>query len=249
MAFCYLFLSSSNTIDLSRHIMLASRLALRAAARRSVATPIAIRALSTPVEPKQKANSIIDALPGNSILSKTGILATTAAASVYAVSSELYVVNDETLLLFTFLGFVGLIAKVIAPMYGEFAKDRTAFVTKLLNDARSGHVSAVKERIDQVSNLKDVVPTTKALFELSKETAALEAESFELKQKVGVASEAKSVLDSWVRFEAQVRQLEQEQLSATVISKVQSDLKDPKFQDKILSQAVADIEKLFAKEK
>lgn len=229
--------------------MLASRLALRAAARRSVATPIAIRALSTPVEPKQKANSIIDALPGNSILSKTGILATTAAASVYAVSSELYVVNDETLLLFTFLGFVGLIAKVIAPMYGEFAKDRTAFVTKLLNDARSGHVSAVKERIDQVSNLKDVVPTTKALFELSKETAALEAESFELKQKVGVASEAKSVLDSWVRFEAQVRQLEQEQLSATVISKVQSDLKDPKFQDKILSQAVADIEKLFAKEK
>lgn len=229
--------------------MLASRLALRAAARRSIATPIAIRSLSTPVEPKQKANSIIDALPGNSILSKTGILATSAAAAVYAVSSELYVVNDETILLFTFLGFVGLIAKVMAPMYGEFAKDRTAFVTKLLNEARAGHVASVKERIDQVSNLKDVVPTTKALFELSKETAALEAEAFELKQKVGVASEAKSVLDSWVRFEAQVRQLEQEQLSASVIAKVQSDLKDPKFQDKILSQAVSDVEKLFAKEK
>lgn len=229
--------------------MLASRLALRAAARRSIATPIAIRSLSTPVEPKQKANSIIDALPGNSILSKTGILATSAAAAVYAVSSELYVVNDETILLVTFLGFVGLIAKVMAPMYGEFAKDRTAFVTKLLNEARAGHVASVKERIDQVSNLKDVVPTTKALFELSKETAALEAEAFELKQKVGVASEAKSVLDSWVRFEAQVRQLEQEQLSASVIAKVQSDLKDPKFQDKILSQAVSDVEKLFAKEK
>lgn len=229
--------------------MLASRIALRAAARRSVATPVAIRCLSTPVEPKEKANSIIDALPGNSILSKTGILATTAAASVYAVSSELYVVNDETILLFTFLGFVGLVAKVMAPMYGEFAKDRTAHVTKLLNDARVGHVSAVKDRIDQVSNLKDVVPTTKALFELSKETAALEAESFELKQKVGVAAEAKSVLDSWVRFEAQVRQLEQEQLSSSVIAKVQKDLKDPKFQEKILSQAVTDVEKLFAKEK
>lgn len=228
--------------------MLASRLAIRAV-KPSITKSIGVRFLSTPVEPKEKANSIIDALPGNSIISKTGILATTAAASVYAISSELYVVNDETILLATFLGFVGLVAKVVAPMYGEFAKDRTAHVTKLLNDARLGHVSAVKDRIDQVSNLKDVVSTTKTLFEISKETAALEAESFELKQKVGVTSEAKSVLDSWVRYEAQVRQMEQEQLSSSVIAKVQSELKDSKFQDKILAQAVTDVEKLFAKEK
>jgi F-type H+-transporting ATPase subunit b len=111
------------------------------------------------------------------------------------------------------------------------------------------HVSAVKDRIDQVSNLKDVVPTTKALFEISKETAALEAESFELKQKVNVATESKSVLDSWNRYEAQVRQLEQEQLSSSVISKVQAALADSKLQDKVLAQAVSDVEKLFAKEK
>ncbi|KGK34696.1 hypothetical protein JL09_g6147 [Pichia kudriavzevii] len=76
---------------------------------------------------------------------------------------------------------------------------------------------------------------------MSKETAALEAESFELKQRVNVAAEAKSVLESWARYEAQVRQLEQQQLSSTVISKVQSELKDPKFQEKILAQAVADV--------
>lgn len=221
----------------------------RVAAKASRVNYTAVRAFSSPVEPKEKAASIIDALPGNSILSKTGILATSAAASIYAVSSELYVVNDETILLATFIGFVGLIAKVVAPMYGEFAKDRTAHVTKLLNDARLGHVSAVKDRIDQVSNLKDVVSTTKALFEISKETAALEAEAFELKQKVNVATEAKSVLDSWARYEAQVRQLEQKQLSSTVIAKVQAELKDPKFQDKVLAQAVTDVEKLFAKEK
>lgn len=228
-----------------------SRLAIRTTPRIAprIASAGSIRSLSTPVEPKEKANSIIEALPGNSILSKTGILATSAAASVYAISSELYVVNDETILLATFIGFVGLIAKVVAPLYGEFAKDRTAHVTKLLNEARLGHVNAVKDRIDQVSSLKDVVSTTKALFEMSKETSALEAEAFELKQKVNVASEAKSVLDSWVRYEAQVRQMEQQQLSSSVIAKVQADLKDAKFQDKILAQAVSDVEKLFAKEK
>ncbi|GMF82207.1 unnamed protein product [[Candida] boidinii] len=89
----------------------------------------------------------------------------------------------------------------------------------------------------------------KALFEISKETAAVEAEAFELKQNVQVASEAKSVLDSWVRYEAQVRQLEQQQLSSTVIAKVKSEITNPKFQDKILAQSVEDVEKLFAKEK
>lgn len=219
---------------------------VRQSSRVALAAP---RFMSSQVDPKQKASSLIDALPGSSILSKTGILATSAAAAVYAISQEIYVVNDETILLATFLGFVGLIAKVIAPMYGEFAKERTAFVTKLLNDARAGHVNAVKERIDQVGALKDVVATTKALFEMSKETAALEAESFSLKQKVNVATEAKSVLDSWVRYEAQVRQQEQKQLSSTVIANVQKQIKDPKFQDKVLAQAIADVEKLFAKEK
>lgn len=142
---------------------------------------------------------------------------------------------------------MGLVGKVIAPMYGEFARDRTAHVTKLLNEARLGHVNAVKDRIDQVSTLKDVVSTTKALFEMSKETAALEAESFQLKQKVLVATEAKSVLDSWSRYEAQVRQQEQQQLSASVIAKVQAQIADSKFQDKVLAQALADVEKLFAK--
>ncbi|GMG35095.1 unnamed protein product [Ambrosiozyma monospora] len=223
----------------------------RPAGIKSLAT-VGLRGLATqtptPVDPKTKATSIIDALPGNSFLSKTGILATTSAAAVYAISNELYVVNDESILLVTFIGFMALVSKVVAPMYGEFARDRINHVTSILNAARSGHVEAVKDRIAQVSSLKDVVSTTKALFELSKETAALEAEAFELKQKVGVASEAKSVLDSWVRYEAQVRQLEQEQLSSTVIANVQAKLKDPSFQDKVLAQSVADVEKLFAKE-
>ncbi|ODV87981.1 hypothetical protein CANARDRAFT_5287 [[Candida] arabinofermentans NRRL YB-2248] len=232
--------------------MLASRLALRASkqALRPATfgiAPIGSRYMSTPVDPKAKATTIIDALPGNSFISKTGILATSAAASIYAISNELYVVNDETILLVTFVGVIGLVSKLLAPMYGDMAKARTESVINILNEARQGHVQAVKDRINQVANLKDVVSTTKALFELSKETAALEAEAFELKQKVSAASEAKSVLDSWVRYEAQVRQLEQKQLAESVISKVNAELANPKFQDKILVQSVEEVEKLFAK--
>ena len=209
---------------------------------------IGVRYMSTPApeEPKAKATSIIDALPGNNALSKTGILATSTAAAVYAISNELYVVNDETILLGTFAGFAAIIAKFLAPAYKDFADARIKQVSDILNSSRTKHVDAVKQRIESVSELQNVSETTKVLFDVSKETVELEAKTFELKQQVDLATEAKSVLDSWVRYEASVRQLQQRQLAETVISKVQAELGNPKFQERVLQQSVADVEKLFA---
>lgn len=90
--------------------------------------------------------------------------------------------------------------------------------------------------------MKDIVDVTKNLFALSRDTAKLEAEAFELKQQVAVASELKSTLDSWVRYEATVREREQKQLAAYLIEKIHKDLEDPKIQQQILDQAVLDVQ-------
>ena len=111
--------------------------------------------------------------------------------------------------------------------------------------ARNDHKNAVKERIDEVGQMKDLVDVTKALFELSRETAKLEAEAFELKQQVAVASEVKSTLDTWVRHEAQIREREQKQLAAYLIEKVNKQLEDPKVQQELLDQAIVDIQSKF----
>ncbi|CAI4841020.1 BDN_1c_G0054170.mRNA.1.CDS.1 [Saccharomyces cerevisiae] len=205
---------------------------------------------STPekqTDPKAKANSIINAIPGNNILTKTGVLGTSAAAVIYAISNELYVINDESILLLTFLGFTGLVAKYLAPAYKDFADARMKKVSDVLNASRNKHVEAVKDRIDSVSQLQNVAETTKVLFDVSKETVKLESEAFELKQKVELAHEAKAVLDSWVRYEASLRQLEQRQLAKSVISRVQSVLGNPKFQEKVLQQSISEIEQLLSK--
>lgn len=203
--------------------------------------------MSTPVEPKEKAASIVDALPGNSLLSKTGVLATSAAAAIYGISNELLIIHDETILVVTFGAFAALCAKAVAPLYTEWADGEVKKVNDLLNESRSKHVNAVKDRVLAVSQLKDVVATTKSLFAVSKETAQLEANAFELKQKIAVAAEAKSTLDSWVRFEQAQRQMEQEQLIKSVLEKVNAEIATPKFQDKVLAESVAEVEKLFAK--
>lgn len=208
-----------------------------------------MRFLSTPVEPKQKAQSIVDALPGNNFITKTGVLATSAAAAVYGLSNGLIIIHDETILVATFSIFTALCVKFIAPLYTEWADGEIKKVNDLLNGARNKHIEAVEGRINSVGEMKDVVEQTKGLFALSKETAKLEADAFVLKQKLEVASEAKNVLDSWVRFENQQRQLEQEQLAKSVIEKVNKEIEDPKFQDKYLQEALKEIEKVFAKNK
>jgi len=155
--------------------------------------------------------------------------------------------NDETILAVAFLGFCATFAKFLAPSYGEMASNRLKQVTDILNASRNKHVDAVKERIESVSELKNVTETTKVLFEISKETVELEAQAFELKQKVQIAAEAKSVLDSWVRYENSIKQEQQRHIAEQVIAKVQAELTNPKFQEKVLNQSVAEIEQLFAK--
>ena len=74
------------------------------------------------------------------------------------------------------------------------------------------------------------------------ETARLEAQAFELEQKTALAAEAKSVLDSWVRYEGQVKQRQQKELAESIINKITKELENPRTLQQILQQSVADVE-------
>jgi len=71
----------------------------------------------------------------------------------------------------------------------------------------------------------------------------LEAQAYELEQKTAVATEAKNVLDSWVRYEGQVKQRQQRELAESIIGKIEKELDDPKVLRQILDQSVRDVER------
>jgi len=55
------------------------------------------------------------------------------------------------------------------------------------------------------------------------------------------------VLDSWVRYESQVKSRQQTEIANAVIAKVEKELENPKVLDQILKQAVTDVEsRLFS---
>jgi F-type H+-transporting ATPase subunit b len=154
--------------------------------------------------------------------------------------------NEETVIAFCLISVWAGIIKYGGPMYSEWAQAQNDKIRNILNSARADHTEAVKTRIEDVKQMGGVVDITKNLFEVSKETAKLEAKAFELEQQTAIAAEAKTVLDSWVRYEAQVKQRQQKDLAASVIAKVQKELENPKVLQQILQQSVADVEKIVS---
>jgi F-type H+-transporting ATPase subunit b len=189
------------------------------------------------------ATSILDGLPGNSVAAKTAILSAGAGLSVAAISNEIYVVNEETIVMVALLTVYYAMFTYGGPAYKQWADSQTEKFKNILNSARADHTNAVKSRIENVKDLSGVIDVTKNLFEVSKETAKLEAQAFELEQKTAIAHEAKSVLDSWVRYEGQVKARQQQELAQSIITKINKELDNPKFLDQVLKQSVADVER------
>ena len=54
------------------------------------------------------------------------------------------------------------------------------------------------------------------------------------------------MLDSWVRYEGQVKQRQQKELAQSIIAKVQKELENPKVLQQILQQSVADVESTYS---
>jgi Mitochondrial ATP synthase B chain precursor (ATP-synt_B) len=65
------------------------------------------------------------------------------------------------------------------------------------------------------------------------------------RQRVALASEVKTVLDSWVRFEQQEKENEQARLVKTVVDSVLKNISEEKTQKDVLAWAVSEVEREF----
>ena len=119
-------------------------------------------------DPKSRAQSIIDSLPGNSLISKTAILSAGAGVSIWGISNEFLVFNEEAVVAFCLLSIFWAVGKYGGPMYKEWSEGQIEKMKGILNAARIDHTSAVKSRIESVKQMGSVVDVTKQLFEISK---------------------------------------------------------------------------------
>ncbi|KAI0065515.1 hypothetical protein BV25DRAFT_1989193 [Artomyces pyxidatus] len=201
--------------------------------------------MSSQPPPAERASELINKLPSSpSLITKTGSAILGSGLIATAISQELYVMNEETVIAVGYFILFAYIAKIIRTPYKDWAEGHIARIKNVLDTSRSEHTQAVKDRIDSVEQMKDVVSLTQGLFEVAKETATLESTAFVQRQRVALASEVKAVLDSWVRHEQQEKENEQAQLVKTVVDNVLKNLGDEKTQKDVLTWAVSEVEQL-----
>ncbi len=205
----------------------------------------AVKQMSTSnTTPEQKADAIINFFPGSTPAAKSGSLLAAASVAAYAISKEIYVFDHEVMEMMCIFGAYYIWYKGGKDSALSYLKDRREAIVNVLSQARQDHRAVVQERIDHIGKMNDIVQVTDGLYDMSKEIAKFEAEVYELEQKIKVKQQLKSTLDAWVRYETFVREQEQKQLAESVINKVKEGLKDPKMQQGILQQTLADFEKL-----
>ncbi|KAI8621742.1 hypothetical protein BC830DRAFT_1092705 [Chytriomyces sp. MP71] len=203
-----------------------------------------LRKYSSAPEPNAtaQAQALINLFPGETPAAKALSVLLSSSLAAYLVSKEIYVLDGEIFEVLTIFGAYYLWYAGGKEGFVEYFSDKQNTIKNVLTAARQQHHAVVKERMDHIGKLANSVEVTKGLFEISKEIAKLEAEAYELKQRVAYTHEVKSVLDSWVRHEASIREAEQKLMAETVINKIRNELQDPRMQSSILSQTIADVE-------
>lgn len=125
-------------------------------------------------DPKEKAKSLLDSMPGGNLLSKAAMLSAGTGLSIAAISNEIYVVNEESIVLIALLSVYYAVYQYGGPAYSEWAENQSNKIRNILNSARKDHTTAVQARIESVNNLGSIVDVTKDLFALSKVHAPTE---------------------------------------------------------------------------
>lgn len=102
----------------------ASTSALRAGVAASPASGLRLASTSTPAreDPKSRAQSIINALPGNSPIAKTSYITLGTGLTAAAISTELFVVTEEVVVLGSFAILATFIASSVRGPYAEWAE-------------------------------------------------------------------------------------------------------------------------------
>ena len=191
-----------------------------------------------------KANGLLDLVPGNSLLTKTGVVATGVGVAAVAISKEYLLLHPETIVLGAFAGMVVFLHQQLSPVVANELDTRADDIRKQLNVAGEQRKASLLSEIEATKGTTEVVAITKELFAITKDVATLQAQIRERELRRAIGAQFKAKLDYIAQLEAQKRILEQQKIVDNLRARISEAIQDPKFQTAVLTKCISDIESL-----
>lgn len=203
---------------------------------------IVIKNIGKPLN--SKLQFLVDFFPGKTALSKVAVVSSVTAASLFLVHNGYYIPGEDTYALAGFATFARVfymkLGKPIHDYLGnEVWSERETFIKRIEEAKENAH-----SNLNILESFRDNLDVNAALFEMKKENVKLEAQVAELSQQHQFMSSIKAKLQEMVAKEKQRRDEERKAFLAAVHQELHGLLQTPQIQDRIMEQALKNLETL-----
>lgn len=182
--------------------------------------------------------------PGDTNAKKATFATLTGGLMAFLVANNIYIPNDETLILAAFIIVVRtLYVKLGGPIADMIDAAINEVRTKMMS-SRQLEMKGLEEEIADLEQFRDFPAVTQDLLKTRQENIILEAEYAELVERTKFLTQIKMQLDDAVRKYAEKKALERRQKIDAIMAGVLTELKDPKLQNAILQQCLEDLKNL-----
>jgi F-type H+-transporting ATPase subunit b len=201
----------------------------------------------TQPQTQSKLRALINLIPGESAIGKLGYTAVGGGLATFLISQELYIPNDETLVLVAF-------ALATRALYTRLSGPLSAYLDTSIGEIRAKWLASsisekdsLAERLADMQLFRDAPAVAAAHFATCQENLTMQAELDSLLATQKFIQAVQFKLDDAVRKEREKAAQERRARVEALVVGVQEALKDPKVQDAILKKCLVDLERMEAK--
>ncbi|XP_057305194.1 ATP synthase F(0) complex subunit B1, mitochondrial-like [Hydractinia symbiolongicarpus] len=161
----------------------------------------------------------------------------------YLISKEIFIINDEVLLLFVMGGTGYQLAKAVGPSIGKMLDERRDTILENLNKGKEMHIKAFEDEIAAEREGEAAIENRKEFFDIVKANNEMRLEVEYRSRLHEVESEVKKRLDYQVDLQNLERSIEEEHISSWVEKQVIGSI-TAKQESDALAQCIKDLNAL-----
>jgi len=167
----------------------------------------------------------------------------TLGLASYLVSKEIFIINDEVLLILVMGGTGYQLAKAVGPTIGKMLDDRRSDILENMNRGKIAQITALESEIVEAKEGEEALEHRKEFFEIIKVNNEMRLEVEYRSRLQEVETEVKKRLDYQIDVQNLERSIEEEHISTWVENQVLASITSKQEND-ALAQCIKDLDEL-----
>ena len=174
---------------------------------------------------------------------ESGATMFTVGLAAYLLSKEIFIINDEVLLIFAMGGTGYQLSKVVGPVIGNMLDERRNAILDKMNKGRTTQLASLESAIEAAKEGESALADKKEYFDIMKSNNEMRLEIEYRRRLQEVESEVQKRLDYQVDLQNLKQSIEEDHISSWVENQVVNSL-TAKHETDAIAQCITDLNAL-----